>query len=100
MLHPDVVELVRYAKELGFYVVGMSTNGYPLTRDMLERLEAAGLDTLQISVDRMNPVQSTKKCFEAVAHKLDWCRGSRVGVSVNGVLCQETLDQSYDRRPS
>lgn len=33
--HPDIVELVRYAKSLGFCNVSMSTNGFLLNRQLL-----------------------------------------------------------------
>src|SRR5215212_5074420 len=49
--HPDIVELVRYAKALGFYKLSMSTNGFLLTRPLLTELESAGLDSMHISVD-------------------------------------------------
>ena len=44
LMHPDVVELVRYAKELGFLKVSMSTNAFLLTKPMLADLADAGLD--------------------------------------------------------
>src|SRR5881275_1674317 len=70
--HPDVVEVVRYAKSLGFCKVSMSTNGFLLNRQLLADLEGAGLDELQISVDRMTPIASTRKAMKSIVHKLDW----------------------------
>src|SRR5213080_3474872 len=58
--HPDIVEVVRYAKSLGFRKVSMSTNGFLLNRQLLADLEGAGLDGLQISVDRMTPIEHTQ----------------------------------------
>ena len=78
LLHPDIVELVRYAKSLGFYRVSMSTNGFLLTRELVADFERAGLDSLQISVDRMTPIAATKKSLKSVQHKLDWFDGSKI----------------------
>src|SRR5207247_10353045 len=70
--HPDIVELVRYAKSLDCCKVSMSTNGFLLNRQLLADLEGAGLDELQISVDRMTPIPSTRKAMKSIVHKLDW----------------------------
>jgi MoaA/NifB/PqqE/SkfB family radical SAM enzyme len=91
--HPEIVELVRYAKSIGFYNVSMSTNGFLLTRQLLADLEAAGLDSLQISVDRMTPIASTRKSMKSILHKLDWFKNSKIKLNVSGVLFKETLDE-------
>ena len=48
-LHPDIVELVRYADQLGL-VTSMTTNG-TISRRMIEKLKEAGLFLLSVSVD-------------------------------------------------
>jgi MoaA/NifB/PqqE/SkfB family radical SAM enzyme len=91
--HPDIVEIVRYAKSLGFCKVSMSTNGFLLDRQLLAALEGAALDELQISVDRMTPIASTRKSMKSIVHKLDWFKDSKVKLNVSGVLFKETLDE-------
>jgi len=91
--HPDIAALVRYAKSIGFCAVSMSTNGFLLTRELLAELEDAGLDKLQISVDRMTPIASTRKSMKSILHKLDWFKESKVRLHVSGVLFKETLDE-------
>ena len=91
--HPDIVEVVRYAKSIGFRKVSMSTNGFLLNRQLLADLEGAGLDELQISVDRMTPIASTRKAMKSIVHKLDWFKDSKVKLNVSGVLFKETLDE-------
>src|SRR5438270_849598 len=91
--HPDIVEVVRYAKCVGFCKVSMSTNGFLLNRQLLADLEGAGLDELQISVDRMTPIASTRKSMKSILHKLDWFKDSKVRLNVSGVLFKETLDE-------
>jgi MoaA/NifB/PqqE/SkfB family radical SAM enzyme len=94
LLHPDFVELVRYAKSLGFFKVSMSTNGLLLTRTMVHELERAGLDSLQFSVDRMTPIPSTRKSLKSVQHKLDWFDSSPIKLNVSGVLFHDTLEEA------
>ena len=48
---------------------------------------------MQISVDRMTPVPSTRKSFKTVAHKLDYFKNSRIKIGVGGVLFEDTLDE-------
>src|SRR5438105_1676541 len=91
--HPDIVEVVRYAKCVGFCKVSMSTNGFLLNRQLLADLEGAGLDELQISVDRMTPIASTRKAMKSIVHKLDWFKDSKVKLNISGVLFKETLDE-------
>jgi MoaA/NifB/PqqE/SkfB family radical SAM enzyme len=71
----------------------MSTNGFLLNRQLLAELEGAGLDKLQISVDRMTPIASTRKSMKSILHKLDWFKDSRIKLHVSGVLFKETLDE-------
>jgi len=60
LVHPNIVEVVRYCRELGF-ATSLTTNGFLLTRKLLAELEDAGLQVMQISVDRMTPSPITKK---------------------------------------
>src|SRR3954454_8160395 len=90
---PEIAALVRYAKAIGFSEVSMSTNGFLLTRELLAELERAGLDKLQISVDRMTPIVSTRKSMKSILHKLDWFKESKIRLQVSGVLFKETLDE-------
>jgi len=92
LLHPDIVELVRFGKELGFQRLSMSTNGFLLTKELLEELEEAGLDSMQFSIDRMTPNAITKKSLKTVRHKLEWFHDSSINFNANSVLCEATMD--------
>jgi MoaA/NifB/PqqE/SkfB family radical SAM enzyme len=94
LLYPDLVEVVRHASSLGFLRISMSTNAFHLTREMLRELGDAGLDALQISVDRMTPIESTRKSLKTVQHKLDWFEDSPVALQVAGVLFHDSLDEA------
>lgn len=93
LLHPNIVEIVRYSRELGF-ATSLTTNGFLLTRKLLAELEAAGLQVMQISVDRMTPSPITKKSFKTILPKLDYFRDSKVSLHITGVICQDTLPES------
>jgi MoaA/NifB/PqqE/SkfB family radical SAM enzyme len=93
LLHPDIVELVRYCRQLGL-ATSLTTNGFLLTRDKLRALEEAGLQVMQISVDRMTPSPITKKSFKTILPKLDYFKDSTVSLHITGVLCEDTLAES------
>ncbi len=50
LLRDDLEELVSYAKKLGM-ITGLITNGRLLTKTRVNKLEAAGLDFVQITVE-------------------------------------------------
>ena len=55
LMHPDIVEMVRYAKEKRVArVVDIVSNGGLLTRDMIDGLVAAGLDRIRISLQGLD----------------------------------------------
>ena len=93
LMHPDITEVVRFARELGFDPVSMASNGFLLTRELLGELERAGLHSLSLSVDRMTPIPTTRKSFKTVASKLEWFQDSPVRLTVSGVLFDDTLDE-------
>jgi len=93
LTHPDIVELVRYCRELGF-ATSLTTNGFLLTRKLVTELEEAGLQVMQISVDRMTPSAITKKSFRTVLPKLDYFRDSKISLHITGVICADTLPEA------
>jgi MoaA/NifB/PqqE/SkfB family radical SAM enzyme len=93
LTHPNIVELVRYCRELGF-ANSLTTNGFLLTRDLVAQLEDAGLQVMQSSVDRMIPSPITKKSFKTILPKLDYFRDSKISLHITGVICADTLPES------
>ena len=93
LVHPNIVELVHYCRELGF-ATSLTTNGFLLTRKLLAELEDAGLQVMQISVDRMTPSPITKKSFKTILPKLDYFRDSKISLHITGVICADTLPES------
>ncbi len=50
LLRPDIFEISKRAKELGFYV-GLSTNGTLIDKEMIEAITEVGYDYVGISLD-------------------------------------------------
>jgi len=95
LMHPDIVEVVRRARALGL-ATSLTTNGFLLTRKLAQDLDAAGLEVMQISVDRMTPSEVTRKSFKTVLPKLDVLADTRISVHITGVLCADTIGESRD----
>lgn len=93
LLHPDIVEIVRYARELGFST-SITTNAFPLTRTMIGELEEAGLEVMQISVDRITPSDITKKSLKSVAGRIEMMRESRIKLHITGTICADTVEEA------
>lgn len=50
LLRPDIYEISKRAKDMGFYV-GLSTNGTLITHDNIKQIAAIGYDYVGISID-------------------------------------------------
>ena len=93
LLHPDIVTIIRYCKALDFHT-SMATNGFLLTPRLIQDLQHAGLDSLQVSVDRLTPLPSTRKSLKTLLPKLELLKQSQLAFSLSGVLFQDTLDEA------
>src|SRR5580700_10605008 len=60
LLHPELDEIIAAIRRRGI-IAGMITNGYLLTPDRVQKLNRAGLDHLQISIDNVMPDEVSKK---------------------------------------
>jgi MoaA/NifB/PqqE/SkfB family radical SAM enzyme len=92
LLHTRVDELVRRAA--AHSQVSMTTNGFLLDREMIERLGDAGLANLQISIDalRVDKSRYVQKTFRSLKPKLErLARHARFDVHVTTVLCGATV---------
>jgi len=68
-LHPELDDIIRHIRHRGM-IAGMITNGYLLTADRIQRLNHAGLDHLQISIDNVMPDEVSKKSLKVLDKKL------------------------------
>jgi len=86
MLHPDLDEIIRHIRKRGA-IATLITNGYLLTAERIQRLNRAGLDYLQISIDNVSPDETCKKSLKVLDRKLQWlAENAQFGVTVNSVL--------------
>ena len=86
-MHPQLAELVAALRDIGFRRRQMITNGYRLTRDLIESLNAGGLTDLQISVDGVEPTRSTVKTLKPLKRRLDLlARHARFPVVMSAVI--------------
>ena len=70
LLHPDLDLLIARVRKHGT-ISGMITNGYLLTAERIQRLNHAGLDHLQISIDNVMPDDVSKKSLKVLDKKLE-----------------------------
>src|SRR5580698_8568365 len=70
LLHPELDAIIARIRQNGI-MAGMITNGYLLTGDRIERLDRAGLEYLQISIDNVQPDEVSKKSLKVLDKKLE-----------------------------
>lgn len=86
LLHPDLDEVIRAIRENAI-LAGLITNGYLLTADRVRRLNDAGLDYLQISIDNVMPDEVSKKSLKVLDKKLQiLSEHADFHVNINSVL--------------
>ncbi len=69
LLHPELDRVIARIRKTGA-IAGMITNGYLLMPERIERLNRAGLDHLQISIDNVMPDEVSKKSLKVLDAKL------------------------------
>ena len=85
-LHPDLDAIVARIRERGA-IATLITNGLLLTPERIQRLNRAGLDYLQISIDNARPDEISKKSLQVLDRKLEWlAEYAEFGVTINSVL--------------
>jgi MoaA/NifB/PqqE/SkfB family radical SAM enzyme len=86
LLHPELDEIIAHMRQCGF-IAGMITNGYLLTADRIRRLNDAGLDHMQISIDNVMPDDVSKKSLKVLDKKLQLLAQHAIfHVNINSVL--------------
>jgi len=92
MLHPDLDAMIQRIRKRGA-IATLITNGYLLTRDRIQRLNRAGLDYMQISIDNVRPDETSKKSLKVLDRKLEaLAEHAEFDVTINSVLGAAILD--------
>lgn len=86
LLHPDLDPIIARIRHHG-RMAGMITNGYLLVPERIQRLNKAGLDHLQISIDNVNPDEISKKSLKVLDKKLEFLsEHADFHVNINSVV--------------
>jgi MoaA/NifB/PqqE/SkfB family radical SAM enzyme len=86
LLHPEIEKIVARIRHHGM-LAAMISNCYLLTKEKIRRLNEAGLEYLQVSIDNVNPDEVSLKSLRLLDQKLIWLsRLAEFKVNVNSVL--------------
>ena len=86
LMHPDLDEIIGHIRRRGM-IAGMITNGFFLNQERIERLNQAGLEHLQISIDNVMPDEVSKKSLKTLDGKLELLAQHAIfQVNINSVL--------------
>src|SRR5712672_950896 len=86
LLHPELDDIIRRIRSNGA-IAGMITNGYLLVAERIKRLNDAGLDHMQISIDNVLPDDVSKKSLKVLDKKLQLLsEHAEFHVNINSVV--------------
>src|SRR5215472_12338956 len=86
LTHPELDDIIRRMRRTGA-IAGMITNGYLLNQERIERLNRAGLDHMQISIDNVVPDEVSKKSLKVLDKKLQMlAEFAEFHVNINSVV--------------
>ncbi len=89
----DIAELVGYAKRM---VTRLNTNGVNLSKDLVQQLKAAGLDSVQVTLYSHD--EAVHNALVGSKHHADTVQGIRnavdagLDISINTPLCRKNAD--------
>jgi heme d1 biosynthesis radical SAM protein NirJ len=91
LLRPDIFQLARRAKDMGFYVA-LSTNGTLVDESNIERIAEIGFDYVGISIDGMRETHDKFRrkegAFDASMHGIRLCRDAGIKVGTRFTLTE------------
>ena len=86
LTHPELDDIIWRIRYNGA-IAGMITNGYLLNVERIERLNQAGLDHMQISIDNVTPDEISKKSLKVLDKKLEMlAQHAEFHVNINSVV--------------
>ncbi len=97
-LHPELCALIKEARyRQRFLRTSMITNGTYLTRDLIEQLNEAGLQDMQISIDGVKRNEMTVKVLDTLRARLGLLKSyARFNVVVSGVIGACPPEESFE----
>jgi len=86
LMHPELDTIVRRTRDHGM-LAGLISNGYYMTPERIKRLNKAGLEYLQISIDNVAPDAVSKKSLKLLEKRLRWlAENAEFHVNINSVI--------------
>jgi len=86
LMHPELDQIIARIRKRGM-IAGMITNGYLLVAERIQRLNRAGLEHLQISIDNVMPDEVSKKSLKVLDKKLQLlAEHAEFHVNINSVV--------------
>jgi MoaA/NifB/PqqE/SkfB family radical SAM enzyme len=86
MMHPELDAIIRRVRDRGM-LAGLITNGFYLGKERIGRLNEAGLEYLQISIDNVEPDEISQKSLKTLDKKLrHLAEHARFHVNINSVV--------------
>src|SRR2546430_9671253 len=86
MMHPQLDQIIRHIRPHGM-IAGLISNGYYFTPDRIKRLNEAGLDSLQISIDNVEPDEVSRKSLRVLDKKLRYlAEHADFHININSVI--------------
>ncbi len=94
LLHPDIFDISRRAKAMGFYV-GLSTNGTLIDEAASRRIAEIGYDYVGISLDGIGPVNDAFRrqegAYDRALAGLRHCQDRGVKVGLRFTMTERTI---------
>ncbi len=89
LMHPELESIIAETRRRGM-MAGLITNGYLLSRKRIQSLNKAGLEHLQISIDNVEPDETSMKSLKVLDKKLRYLAElADFKVNINSVLGSE-----------
>lgn len=97
-MHPDLVELIRFCRyDLKFLRTSMISNGFYLNPELIKKLNEAGLQDMQISIDGVKPNDVTVKVLNSLRKRLEYLKEyAKFKVVVSGVVGSCPPQESFE----
>ncbi len=96
LLRPDIYDISRRAKAMGFYV-GLSTNGTLINEDNIDRIAEIGYDYVGISIDGLRETHDRFRrrigAFDESMRAIRLCREAGIKVGMRFTL---TMDNAHE----
>ena len=99
LLRPDIFDISRHAKEMGFYV-GLSTNGTKIDESNIEQIADIGYDYVGISIDGIRETHDKFRhlegAYDASMHAIRLCHQHGIKIGMRFTITQDNAHELPD----